>query len=354
MVSIKTVAEQAHVSIATVSRVLNGTKYVSPDVHKRVMDAVETLRYEPNAPARNLRRQRTQSVGILLPQLNDFFFSTLVYALEKRLSAEGYSPLFGSTENDHDKEMSAINNLIRYRVDAVILAPSVPVQKSIAGIERLHDRNISTVVIDREIPDFEVNQVLSNNDQGGYTGASYLIKLGHQHIGIIDSAMDDIQYERGPGRDRTNGMERAMRDAGLLFDPALVVIDRVVNIEMGYHGALKLLRQSPHVTAIFAMTDAIAVGVLRAAVELGLHVPRDLSVMGFDDILLASHVIPRLTTIAQPIDQIAATVVDLVLRQIEEPDAPAETVVLPTQLVIRESTAPRRPSPPAPLPEGEG
>ncbi len=342
MVSIKTVAEQAQVSIATVSRVLNGTKYVSPDVQKRVMDAVETLRYEPNAPARNLRRQRTQSIGILLPQLNDFFFSTLAYVLEKGLSAEGYSPLFGSTENDHDKEMSAINNLIRYRVDAVVLAPAVPVQNSIAGIERLRDRGIATVVIDRDVPNYDVNQVLSNNEQGGYDGASYLIKLGHQHIGIIDSAMEEVQYDSGPGQERTNGMVRAMHDAGLWFDPTLVVIDRVVNIEMGYRGALRLLRQRPQVTAIFAMTDAIAVGVLRAAFELGLNVPRDLSVMGFDDILLASHVIPRLTSVAQPVDQIAQTVIDLVLRQIEEPDAPTETFILPTELVIRESTAPRR------------
>ena len=341
MVSIKTVAQQAQVSIATVSRVLNGTKYVSPDVQKRVLDAVESLRYEPNAPAQNLRRQRTQSIGILLPQLNDLYFSTLAYVLEKRLSAEGYSPLFCSTENDHEKELSAINNLIRYRVDAVVIAPAVPVDRSRAALERLLGRGMPVVVIDRSLPDVAVNQVFSDNDQGGYNGARHLIDLGHQQIGVIDSALEDIQYDPGPGRKRTRGIERALAEAGLSFDLDLVVVRRV-NIEMGYHGALKLLRQSPQVTAIFALTDAIAVGVLRAAFELGMNVPHDLSVMGFDDILLASHVIPRLTTIAQPVDQIADSVVDLILRQLEEPDAPAETVVLPTKLIMRESTAPRR------------
>ena len=103
MTSIKQVAQQAQVSIATVSRVLNGTKYVSPDVEKRVLDAVEALSYHPHAPARNLRKQRTQSIGILLPHLNDFFFSNLAYVLEKSLSAKGYSPLFCSTENDEEK-----------------------------------------------------------------------------------------------------------------------------------------------------------------------------------------------------------------------------------------------------------
>jgi DNA-binding LacI/PurR family transcriptional regulator len=113
-------------------------------------------------------------------------------------------------------------------------------------------------------------------------------------------------------------------------------------MEMGYHGALKLLRQSPHVTAIFALTDAIAVGVLRAASELGLQVPRDLSVIGFDDMALASHVTPRLTTIAQPVEKIGQTATELLLAQIQNPETPPETVMLETKLIVRESTAPPR------------
>src|SRR5438477_1276293 len=183
MTSIKTVAEQAHVSIATVSRVLNGTKYVSPDVEKRVLDAIAALNYQPNGPARNLRRQSTLSVGILLPRLNDFFFSNLAYVLEKMLSAAGYSPLFCSTENDEEKEAVIVNNLITHRVDAVIQVPSVPVRKSVANVERLLDRKISVVLVDRGMPELAVNQVLSNNDQGAYDAMAYLLQLGHRHIG---------------------------------------------------------------------------------------------------------------------------------------------------------------------------
>lgn len=344
MTSIKNVAEHAQVSIATVSRVLNGTKYVSPDVEKRVLEAIKLLNYQPHAPARNLRQKRTRSVGVLLPRLNDFFFSDLAYVLENMLSAEDYSPLFCSTENDEDKEAMVVNNLITHRVDAVILVPLVPAQKSTANIERLLERNISVVLVDRAVPDFAVNQVVSNNEQGAYDAAAYLLELGHQHIGVIDSGSNGTKHAGEPGHERLKGIRHAMLERGVPFDDDLLELDNFDNVEMGYHGTLSLLHRAPHVTAIFALTDAIAVGVLRAASELSMGVPQDLSVVGFDDILLASHVIPRLTTVAQPVEQIGRTATDLLLRQIENPEIPPETRRLDTRLVIRESTAPPRES----------
>ena len=342
MSSIKTVAEEAHVSIATVSRVLNGTKHVSPDVEKRVLEAIKLLNYHPNAPARNLRQQRTLSVGILLPRLNDFFFSNLAYVLEQTLSAQDYRPMFCSTENDEAKESATIHNLISHRVDAVILVPSVPVNKSVESLKRLLERNIPVVLVDRGMPEFAVSQVLSNNDQGAYDATTYLLNLGHQQIGIIDSGADGTKHAGEPGHERLKGIQRAMQEQGIPFDPDLMILGSLDNVEMGYHGTLKLLRQSPQVTAIFALTDAIAVGALRAASELGLHVPQDLSVVGFDDLLLASHVIPRLTTVAQSVEKIGQKATELLLRQIQNPDLPPERITLDTKLVIRESTAPPR------------
>jgi LacI family transcriptional regulator len=339
MTSIKTVAQQAQVSIATVSRVLNGTKYVSPDIEKRVLDAISQLNYQPNVPARNLRRQRTLSVGVVLPRLNDFFFTDLAYVLEQTLSAENYLPLFCSTENDEEKETATISNLINHRVDAVILVPSVPVRKSVSSVERLLDRNIPVVLVDRGMPEFAVSQVLSNNEQGAYDATTYLLQLGHRHIGMIDSGADGAKYPGEPGHERMTGIQRAMLEHGTPFDKSLVVFGALDNIEMGYHGALRLVRESPHVTAIFALTDAIAVGVLRAASELGVNVPQQLSVVGFDDIQLASHVIPRLTTVAQPVQQIGRTATDLLLRKIGNPEQPPENALLQTRLVVRESTA---------------
>src|SRR5579871_3725077 len=253
MTSIKTVAQQAQVSIATVSRVLNGTKYVSPDVEKRVLDAISALNYQPNAPARNLRRQQTLSVGVLLPRLNDFFFSDLAYVLEKTLSAAGYNPLFCSTENDEVKEAGLVSNLITHRVDAVILVPSVPVYKSVNSVQRLIDRKLPIVIMDRGMPGFAASQVLSNNEQGAYDATAYLLDLGHRHIGVIDSGTGTAKLAAEPGHERMKGIQRAMDERGIPFDNSLVVFDRFENIEMGYHGAMKLVQEAPHVTAIFAL-----------------------------------------------------------------------------------------------------
>ncbi|HVU09948.1 MAG TPA: LacI family DNA-binding transcriptional regulator [Phototrophicaceae bacterium] len=342
MTSIKTVAQQAQVSIATVSRVLNGTKYVSPDVEKRVLEAISALNYQPNAPARNLRRQQTLSVGVLLPRLNDFFFSDLAYVLEKTLSAAGYNALFCSTENEEEKEAAIVNNLIMHRVDAVILVPSVPVQKSLATVNRLLERSIPVVLVDRGMPGFAVSQVLSNNEQGAYDATAYLLDLGHRYIGVIDSGTGTAKLAAEPGHERMKGIQRAMRERGIALDNSLVIFDQFENIEMGYHGTLRLLTEHPHISAIFALTDAIAVGVLRAASELGWRVPHDLSVSGFDDLILASHVIPRLTTVAQPVQALGEKATELLLRQIHDPETSPETVMLDTRLVIRESTAPPR------------
>ncbi len=340
MTSIKAVANRAGVSIATVSRVLNDTKYVSPDVRDKVLEAVKTLNYQPNLPARNLRRQQTKSIGVLLPVLNDFYFSNLAFAIESALDSQGYNPLFASTEENPAKEASRIDMLIQNRVQGTILVPSLPVSRSVKNIQRLLDHNISVVLVDRGMRSLKVNQVLSNNFQGAYDAIRHFIELGHKHIGIVDSEITGLEPRFGPGHDRIKGARQAMLEAKLQFNNDLLYIGKTMNIETGYQGGLKLLRESPHITAIFASTDAYAVGVLRAAFELERKVPDDLSVIGFDDIPLASHVIPRLTTLVQPTMKIGQTAAELLLRQIEEPESHCQTITVDTQLIIRESTAP--------------
>ncbi len=341
MASIKSVAKQAGVSIATVSRVLNGTKYVSPIIREKVLNVVEELNYKPSITARNLRRQQTQSIGVLVPHLNDLYFSNLAFAIEKQLSSIGYSPLFASSESDKFKESICVDNLIQNRVEGAIIVPSLPVTGAVENVRRLVDADIPIVLIDRSIPSLKVNQVISNNYQGGYDGARHLIELGHKNIGMLDAGTDALLPKFGPGSERIAGVQQAMSDAGLLLETKNCIFsDEQNQSAAGYKGTFTLLRQSPEITAIFALTDACAVGALRAVYELGLNVPRDLSVIGFDDIPLASHAIPRLTTLAQPPIQIAQAAVDLLLREINEPNEQFQTVTVGTQLIVRESTAP--------------
>src|SRR5689334_19014911 len=241
MASIKSVAKQAGVSIATVSRVLNGTKYVSPIIREKVLNVVEELNYKPSKTAQNLRRQQTQSIGVLVPHLNDLYFCNLAFAIEKQLSSIGYSPLFMSTESDNHKESLCVDNLIQHGVEGAIIVPSLPVSGSVENVERLMDADIAVVLVDRAIPSLKVNQVISNNFQGGYDGARHLIELGHKHIGMLDAGTDALLPKFGPGSERIAGIRQAMLDAGLQFDSRnCLFTDEQNQSTAGYRGAFTL------------------------------------------------------------------------------------------------------------------
>ncbi len=334
MTSIKAVADAAGVSIATVSRVLNGTKYVSPDMCIRVLEAVKTLNYEPSVQARSLRGKQTYSIGVSLPHLNDAFFGSLAYSIQKTLFAYGYSALFCSTEENQDKERTIINLLIRNRVDGVILVPVVPIIRALENIQFLSQQGIPIVLVDRGASALKVNQVLCNNYQGGYDAAQHLIGLGHQTIGVIGSGVEGTLYKTGPGTERFNGLLQAFHDSDRQFEAGYLGTAAQNTAESGYQAALTFLKRTPQVTALFAVADMLAVGVLRAVYELGVNVPHDLSLIGFDDIPRAPHLIPRLTTIGQPIEGIAQTAARLLLGQIQDSNSPTETILLNPQLAL--------------------
>ncbi len=332
MTTIREVAEHAGVSVATVSRVINKTGVVSPALQERVLRAMQELNYQPSALARSLRRQETHTVGVLVPQLDHPFFGALSFAIEKTLAANDYYTFICSAEESRDKEDAYINMLLRQRVDGVIL---VPTGHSTENVQQLVERRIPVVLVDRDLPDLEINRVLSNNFQGGYDGARHLLELGHRCIGVIGGPAhsDPIMH-------RIRGIRKAVADFGVETEPIIQGDDILQQFEMGYTAARELLLQTPRPTAIFALTDVIAVGALHAAAEFGLTPGQDLSLVGFDDIPLASYVIPALTTVAQPIYSMGQTAAQLLLNHIANPDMPIETVVLETKLIIRDSTAP--------------
>ncbi len=334
MVTMRDVAEHAKVSVATVSRVINKSGFVSPELEARVRAAMASLNYQPSALARGLRRQETQTVGLLVPQLDHPFFSGLAYAIEKACFEADYRTFVCSAEENPAKEDAYIAMLMRQRVDGVIL---VPTGHTTAGVQALVQRGVPVVLVDRDLAGLDISRVLSDNYQGAYDGIRYLLELGHRRIGVVG----------GPGyshpmKQRIRGLTQALADANRAPDPALTIVDEGQQFELGYSAARKMLQRTPRPTAIFALTDVMAVGVLHATAELGLAVPDDLSVMGFDDIPLAAYSIPGLTTVAQPIYQMGAAAVDVLLRHIRDADAETERIVLETRLVIRKSTAPHR------------
>ncbi len=337
MPTIKEVSKRAGVSVSTVSRVVNGTKYVSPAIEKRVREAIDELDYQPSAFARGLRVQKSQSIGVLIPALNDIFFNQFAFAVEKALYRKGYYPFFCNVENDSEKESRYIDILLQQQIDAVMIVPSIPPRSSADNVQKLMERNIPIVTVERSIPDMQTSQVVIDNFGGGYLGASYLLELGHQHIGVIASSSDLDEQVFAPGHQRIKGIQAVFIESGL---DELIVLqweDNLSGIELGYQGMKNLIQQSPHITAIFALTDQIAVGVYHAAHDLSLSIPDDISVLGYDNIPLASHVVPQLSTVAQPIQQLGEQATELLLQHINQPNMNPKTIMLETTLIERAS-----------------
>jgi LacI family transcriptional regulator len=331
MATMKEVADRADVSVATVSRVINKTGYVSPDLQERVVDAMRALKYQPSALARSLRRQETRTIGVLVPQLDSPFFSGLAFAIEKSLFGQDYRTLICSAEEDLEKEDAYIEMLLRQRVDGVIL---VPTGQSVWGIRQLVEKNVPVVLLDRDLPETQVNKVLVNNFDGALKGMNYLLQEGHRVIGVIGAPT----YSQAMLQ-RIQGVRQALQIAQIEQPPELFITGTMQQFEMGFSSAMRMLEQPRRPTAIFALTDVMAVGAMHAIAQQDLRIPDDISVMGFDNIPLAQYVIPGLTTVAQPIYEMGEKATCVLLSHIGDQVRQVETVYLETSLMIRQSVA---------------
>lgn len=330
MATIKQVADRAKVSVATVSRVINKTGFVSSELAARVQEAMHALHYQPSDLARGLRSQRTLAIGVLIPQLDQPFFSALTFAIERSLSAQKYHALICSAEESLENEIAHVDLFMRQRVDGVII---VPTGHSTENVRRFLERSVPVVIVDRDLPGLQgVHRVLIDNYSGGYSGMRYLLDLGHRRIGVISG-----QAYSEPMNHRLRGVRRALTDARLNADERLFVASDLQQFDMGYSAANQLLDLPDPPSAIFALTDVMAVGAIHAAARRGLDVPGDLSVIGFDNIPLASYFIPALTTVAQPIQQMGEYASHTVLDALHNPNMLPTDTLLPTELVVRQS-----------------
>ena len=330
----KRVAERAGVSVATVSRVVNKSGFVAPPLQKVVMEAMEALRYHPSAVARGLRTRETRSIGVLVPQLSQPFFSSLAYAIERTLFSHGYRAFLCSAEEDAAEESAYIDMLLGQRVDGLIL---VPTGQSMANVQRVLEAKVCVILVDRDLPTLKIDRVLSDNFDGAYKLARHLIDLGHRRIGIISAPQHSGSIAR-----RLAGISHAFQEAGIRNEQYLFAEGAQEQFELGFTVAHEFLQSSRPPTAVIALTDVIAVGALHAAWKAGLALPRDLSVTGFDDIPLARYTMPELTTAAQPVFEMGKQAALRLLRRVKKPDLKMNRTLLPTSIVIRGSTSAAR------------
>jgi DNA-binding LacI/PurR family transcriptional regulator len=327
-VGLRDVARAAGIAPATVSHALNGTGTISKETAARVRRIAAEMGYRPNRLAAGLRRQRTSTLGVLIPPVSNPFYSKLLEALETAGRTRGYSLIFGDTNFDPALDSHYVDLFLDHRCDGIIVVAS---SNNLDGVIRA---GVPTVLVNAHLPDADVRvpAVEVEEKHGMYSAVAHLIRLGHRRIGLVTF------LEYGP---RLQGYRRALADAGIAFDPALVVVAPQLRhlLEDAGERMYELLRAHPELTAIAATADVAAIGAIRAAYRLGRRVPDDLAVVGFDDIDLAAMLAPALTTVAQPIDRIATTALDLMLEQIKEGSVALDhrRVRLETRLVVRES-----------------
>jgi LacI family repressor for deo operon, udp, cdd, tsx, nupC, and nupG len=326
--NIREVAEAAGTSVATISRALQQPHVVAPATLRRVLEIIQKLGYTPSAQPKILRTARTNVIVALVPDISNPFFSEIIRGIEQVAHEHGYSVLLGDTQNSRERETAYAQLCATRQADGIItLLPHLP-QVASAG-------PIPLVNACEYFRDNSVTKVLVDNRKAAQEATGYLVSLGHRDIAFLSGPMNTQICV-----DRDTGYELALRTAGLSRNPKLTIVGDF-SIESGIRAVEELLAEKQPVTAVFCANDEMAMGAMRAFKGHGLRIPEDISVIGFDDIRYARHADPPLTTVAQPKEALGREAMTLLLEILEDPNAPPRKVVLPTELIVRESTGRR-------------
>ena len=343
MPNIKQIAKMANVSLGTVSHVLNGTASVREPLRKRVLEAIEALGYRPNQLARGLRRDKTDIIGMIIPDITNPFFPAIVRGAEDVAFSSGYRLVLCNTDNDHTKELAHLNALRTYLSAGLILIPSNSSDLT-PHLESYRKAGAAVVCVDRLLRQWDGDSVTVSNEESAYRATRLLIQMQHRRVAMITGPLS-----LAVSSDRLNGFKRAMREAAIGVLPEYIQ-ESTFDKGGGHTKGMVLLRMSPRPTAFFAANDMIALGILLAIREMGLRCPEDVSVIGFDDLDVAENTNPSLSSVYQPGYQLGATAARMLLDRISGDKGPARHTVLQTELRIRESIATASTQvPPSPL-----
>ncbi|HEY2543167.1 MAG TPA: LacI family DNA-binding transcriptional regulator [Gaiellaceae bacterium] len=331
-VTIREVADEAGVSIATVSRVLNGRDDVAPETRELVSRIIQERGYIANRSARGLSAGRTGLVGVLVPLVFPVYFSAILSGASEALYEHDLRVLLSPTGHEHDREVTLLDRLMHGLTDgALIVLP----EESSEELERLLDAGYNFVVVDPRLRlNDRIPSVSAAHTSGADQAMRHLLGLGHRRIAAITGPSGWVATE-----DRRRGYHAALAAAGILPDPALEV-ESDFEIAGGADATAALLDLPDPPTAVFAFNDNLAIGAIQAARARGLRVPEDLSVVGFDDSEHATIVSPALTTVRQPLAEMGRTAVSLLTRLLERQRFETLHIELGTRLVVRESTGP--------------
>ena len=324
--TIRDVADEADVSVATVSRVLNDSDNVREATEERVLEAAHALDYHPSETARSLRAQKTQTVGVLLPNMHGEFFAQITQGLDRRAREHGHH-LLVSNSHTNESEAEAVLQSVRGRVDGlIILWPRLTVH----FLESLLPEGLPVVLLNTSAGQSRFESLSFDNRAGAYKAVEHLVEHGHERVAIFTGGSENFDAQ-----ERLAGYRAAVDDFGLVGNSSLEMEGDFTR-RTGHVLVEKFLSLEPRPTALFASNDSMAIGALRGLREAGIHVPEDVALVGFDDIPTASYVMPSLTTVHAPTQELGGQAMDHLLARLKEETTPSHQT-LETRLVPRES-----------------
>ena len=292
MVNIKDIAKQAGMSPSTVSRVVNGKKYVNSEKRALILKLIEETDYVPDKAARSMVLRRTYTVGIVIPDTFNMFQRQLFSIIEHQLESFGYHTLFFFVKSEGASEDECLNRLKGEKLDGVIMMHEI---RNPRFYEYLIRVGLPAVLATFDHEGSDIPSIHVNEEQGAFDAVLHLVNLGHKKMNIISGSASSF------GRQRTEGYFRALETAGIERDESRLILTKSYTAEAGMYGMREMLLRNPDFTAVFAVTDELAIGAIRVLEDEGFRVPEDISVIGFDDIDISSYIVPRLTTIRQPL-----------------------------------------------------
>jgi LacI family transcriptional regulator len=325
--TIKDVAKRANVSIATVSRIVNNQTGYSEKTKKKVLEAIEELGYQPNAIARGLINKRTHTIGVLFPKLSSTFVTDLLSGIEKATHEAGSSIIVCHTESNGDKTMKYLQLLNEKRIDGIIFT-SAPLKEEY--YQYIKKMNVPMVLLSTESYAHPVPYVKVNDRHAAYTATNFLISKGHKKIGMISGNKNDLIA----GKPRIDGFISALQDHNLPFDEKRIVYNNGFSFHEGVESLKTLLEQDTDITALFAASDELAIGAISAAYHLGIKVPDELSIIGYDNLSIAEMSVPPLTSVAQPLPEMGEMAAKMIFEMLES-DNNVESRIMPHQIKER-------------------
>ena len=328
--NIRDIAKEAGVSIATVSKVINGYPYVSDKTREKVKRIIRDSQFVPNSAARELVRKRSMTIGLFLTTgLKHAFFHHLFVGMEEALKDTGYDLIY-LVQVSWNKDYSLVQHCRSRNVEGLIL---FGFQRHDLNLDELIQAEIPTVFIDLDLIGRRAGYITSDNDQAILTAVQYLYGLNHRKIGFITGMLETYT-----GRVRFEAYKKALSECGLSYVSDHVAIGDFSK-EGGYECMKRLLAADERPTAVLCSSDTSAIGAIEAVREAGLRVPEDISVFGFDDIELAAHYQPRLTTIRQDAFELGKQAIEMLVELVQNPDCPPPSTKIGTKLIVRDSCA---------------